>query len=110
MRFSDSTHFDIPKPIKYANSDSSFNFNESPSDEDSSQNDSNSHSLPPITSNCDSTNPSNDSSPIKRHDNPHFKKIIKTHQTNPPIDRSRHPSQNQSTLPHPPIDKTTNTH
>ena len=40
MRFSDSTHCDIPKAIKYANSDSSpFISDESLSDENSSQND-----------------------------------------------------------------------
>ena len=38
MRFSDTTQFQIPQPIKYANSDSSpFNSDESLSDEDSSQ-------------------------------------------------------------------------
>ena len=117
MRSSDSFHFNIPKSINYANSDSSpFNSDESLSAETSSHNDSISLSLPkPIipstTTNYDSTNPSsNDSSPIKLHDNPTFKKIIKTHQTNPRIDRSRHPSQNLSMLPHPPIDRTTKTH
>ena len=71
MRFSDSTPFDIPKPIKYVNSDYSLiNSDESPSDEESSQNDSISHSLPLTTSNYDSTNPfANDSSPIKIDDN-----------------------------------------
>ena len=40
MRFSDSTHHDMPKPINYANSDSSpLNSDESLSDEISSQND-----------------------------------------------------------------------
>ena len=104
MLFSDSTQFDITKPIKYANSDS-FTFNSDKSnefDKNTSHNDSTSHSLPPNTSNYDFTNPfSNDSSPIKIHDNPHFKKIIKTLQTNPPTYRSRHPSQNQPILPHP---------
>ena len=37
MRFSDSTQFQTPQPIKYANSDSSFNSDESLSDGDSSQ-------------------------------------------------------------------------
>ena len=117
MRFSDSTHFYIPKPVKYANSESSpVNYDESLSDEDSSHNDSISHSLPKthnITNyiDYDSTKPSaNDSSPMKIHDNPSFKKIIKTHQTNPPIDRLRHPSQNHAILPDPPIDRTTKNH
>ena len=36
MRFSDTAHFQIPQPTKYANSDSSpFNSDESLSDEDS---------------------------------------------------------------------------
>ena len=40
MRFSDSTHYDIPKSIKYANNDSSpFSCDESVSDKNSSQND-----------------------------------------------------------------------
>ena len=104
MRFSDSTQINIPKPINYANSDSSlFNSDESQSDE---------HSLrkpivPPTTSNYNSKTPSsNDSSPIKLHDNSPFKKIIKTKQTDIPIDRLRHPSQNQSMLPPPAIDRT----
>ena len=111
MRFSDSTHFLVQKPNEYENSDSSlFNSDESdesPSDENSSHNDSTSHSLRPTTSNYDSTNLfSNDSSPNKIHDNPPFKNLIKTHQTGP-IDKSRHPSHNQSNLPQPPIDRTT---
>ena len=114
MRFSDSTHFHIPKLNKNENSDSSrFNSDESdesPSDENSLHNDSTSHSLPPTTSNYDSTNLfSNDSSPIKIHDDPPFKKILKTHQTGPPIDKLRHPTQNQSNLPQPAIDRTTKT-
>ena len=106
MRFSDSTQLNIPKLIKYASSDSSpFNSDESQSDEDSSQK----PIIPPTTSNCDFKTPSsNYSSPIKLHDNS-FKKIIKTHQTDKPSDRLRHPSQNQSILPPPPIDRTTKT-
>ena len=38
---------------------------------------------------------------------PPFEKIIKTHQSGPPIDKSRHPSQNQSNFSQPPIDRTT---
>ena len=83
MRFSDTTQFNIPKPIKYANSDSSpFNSNESQFDEDSSQK----PNIPPITSNYDfKTSSSNDSSPIKLHDNLSFKTMNKTPQTEIPI-------------------------
>ena len=108
MRFSDSTQFNIPKPIKYTNSDSSpFNSDESISDEDSPQK----PITPSTTSNFDFTTPSsNDSSPIKLQDNQPFKKIIKTPQTDIPTDRSRHPSRIQSLLFPPPIDRTTKTH
>ena len=108
MRFSDLTQFEIPKPIKYANSDSSpFNSDESQSDEESSQK----PIISPTTSNYDSKTPSsNDSSPIKLPDNSFFKKIIKTHPTDIPSVRLRHPSQNQSVLPPHPIDRTTKTH
>ena len=65
---------------------------------------------PSITSNYDfTTTSSNDSSPIKPYDNSPFKKIITTPQTDIPIDRSRHPSQNQSNLLPPPIDRTIKT-
>ena len=72
MRFSDSTQFNIPKSIKYANSDSSpFNSDESQSDEDPSQN----PIIPPTTSNYDVKTPSSDdSSPIKLHDHSSFKR------------------------------------
>ena len=107
MRFSDSTQFDISKPNKHPIRDSSpFNSDESQSDDDL---------LPkPIisstTSNYEFETPSsNDSSPIKLHDNLSFKKIIKTHQTGILIDRLRQRSQNHSNLP-PPIDRTTKTH
>ena len=108
MRFSDSTQFDVPKPIKYAISDPSpFNSDESICDEGSSQK----PILPPTTCNYDFKTPSsNDNSPIKLHDNPAFKKTIKIHQTDVPIDRLRHPSQNESLLPPPPMDRTTKTH
>ena len=108
MRFSDSTQFDNPEPFKYANSDSSFFVSDEPlSDEYSSQK----PIIPPTTFNYDFKTPSsNDSSPIKLHDNSTFKKIIKTHQTDIPSDRLRHPSQNQSLLPRSLIDKTTKTH
>ena len=102
MRFSDSTHFNIPKPIKYSNSDSSpFNSDKSLSDEDSQQK----LITPSTTSNYDMTTPSlNDSSPIKLYDNSSFKQMSKTPQTDIPIDRSRHPSQDQPNLLPAPID------
>ena len=50
MRFSDSTQFNFPKPIKYANSDSSpFISDESQSDKDTPQK----PIIPPTTSNYD---------------------------------------------------------
>ena len=120
MRFSDSTHFQIPQPIKYANSDSSpFNSDESLSDEDSSQtfmtpfttstssttsnqNSPQTNRTPFIPSNHKSlTSPTNDSSP--------FKNIFNTPHTNIPSDRSRHASQNQTDSLPPLIDRTTKT-
>ena len=67
MRSSDTTQFNIPKPTKYANSDSSpFNSDESQSDEILSQK----PILPPTSSNYDFKIPSfNDSSPINLNDN-----------------------------------------
>ena len=53
---------------------------------------------------------SNNHSPIKPYDNSHFKQIIDTPQTDISIDRTRHLSQDQSTLLPPPIDRTTKTH
>ena len=103
MRFSDSTHHDIPKPIKYAKSDSSpFNSDESLSDENSSQNDPTSSQLstpliPPTTS---STNLfSKNNSPTITKDKSSYKHLIRTHQNELPITKTRHPSQNQSILP-----------
>ena len=104
MRFSDSTQLKVPKPIKHANSDSSpFNFDESLSDKNPPQK--------PITPSTASnynfqTTSLNDHSPIKQFDNSPFKKIIKTLQTDMPIDISRHPSQDHSNLLLPPIDRT----
>ena len=108
MRFSDSTQFNIPKPIKYANSDSStFNSDESMSDEDISPQFIN----PSTNSNYDPTSSSsNDHSSIKLDDNSPFKEIVTTPQTDIPIDRSRHPSQNQSNSLPPLFDRTTKTH
>ena len=107
-RSSGSTQFIIPKPIKYANNDSSpFIPDESLSDEDSQQK----HITSSNTSSYDFTTPSsNDSSPIKLYGNSPFKQIIKTPQTDIPSDRSRHPSQDQSNLLPPPIVGTTETH
>ena len=92
--------------IKHANGDSSpFNSDESASDDGSPQ-----KPMTPSTSiSYDCTTPSNDSSPIKLYDNSPFKQIIKTPQTDIPIDRSRHISQDQSNLLPPPIDRTTKT-
>ena len=123
MRFSDTTQFYIPKQIKYANSDSSpFNSDESISDEDSSQ----TFTTPSTTSNQTSLPSSNQNAPQTSrtpfitsnqksltpftNDNPSFKKIINTPQSNIPIDRSRHPSQDQPNSFPPPIDRTTKTH
>ena len=108
MRFSDSTQFHIPKPIKYANSDSPpFNSDEAASDDESPQKPMTSLNL----SNYDCPSPSpNDNSPIKLHDNSPFKKIFITPQTDISIDRSRHLSHDQSKLLPPPIDRTTKTH
>ena len=111
MRFSDTTQFLIPQPIKYANEDSSpFNSDDSFSDEDSyqtfltpsttSNQNSSPKSLPYITTNRKSlTSPTNDSSLNK--------KIINTPHTNNPSDRSSHPSQNQTTSLPPLIARTT---
>ena len=108
MRFSDNTQFHIPHPIKYANSDSSpFNSEDSPSDDESSQQ----SMTPSNTSNYNCPTPSsNNHSPIKPIENSPFKRIIKTPHTDIPIVKSRHLSQNQSNLHPPPIDRTTKTH
>ena len=108
MRFSDSTQFTIPKQIKYANSDSSpFNSDESMSDEDISPQ----ITTPSTNSNYDPTSSSsNDRSFIKLYDNSPYKEVITTLQTDISIDRSRHPSQNQSNSLPPLIDRTTKTH
>ena len=120
MRFSDSTQFKIPQPTKYANSDSSpFNSDESLSDEDSSQTSMtpSTISTPPSTSNQNApqTNrtpliPSNHN-PLTppTNDNSIYKNKINTPHTNIPIDRSRHPSHNQTDSLPPLIDRTTKT-
>ena len=116
LRFSDTTHFSIPQPIKYANEDSSpFNTDDSLSDEDSyqtfttpsttttSNQNSSPKSLPYITTTHKSlTPPPNDSSLNKNIMN-----IINTPHTNNPSDRSRHPSQIPTPSLPPLIDRTT---
>ena len=120
MRFSDSTQFQIPQPTKYANSDSSpFNFDESFSDEDSSQ----TSMTPPTIStpssksnqNTHQTNRtpliSSNQNPLipSDNDNSVYKNIINTPHTNTAIDRSRHHSHNQTDSLPPVIDRTTKT-
>ena len=120
MRFSDSTQFQIPQPIKYAYSDSSlFNTDESLSDENSSQTfmtpsttltpSTTSNQNPPqqsrtpfIPSNHKSLTPPNNDSSL-------YKNIINTPNTIIPSDRSRHPSQNQTDSLPPLNDRTTKT-
>ena len=120
MRFSDSTHFQSPQPIKYANSDSSpFNSDDSLSDEDSSQtfmtpsttltpltttnqNSSQANRTPFIPSNHKSLTPPTNYSSL-------YKNIINTTHTNITNDRSRHPSRNQAGSLPPLIDRTTKT-
>ena len=120
MRFSDTTQFQIPEQIKYANSDSSpFNSDESLSDEDSSQtsvspfttmtpfttsnqNSSQASTTPFITSNHKSFTP-------PTNDNSLYMNIILTPHTDISSDRSRHLSQNQTDSLPPLIDRTTKT-
>ena len=84
MRFSDSIQFGIPKPIKFADSESSsFNSNESLSDEQSLQNDlslsyQSKPLIPSSNTNHTSLNPlSNDNSPLTKNENSTLKQIIK---------------------------------
>ena len=95
MRVSHSTKYKIPKPFEYANSDSSpFNSVESLSEDISSQD----NLTPSTSSNYNTDFPSQHNSLTKMNDNPPFKQIVKA-QHDPPIDRSRHQSQNQSNVP-----------
>ena len=105
MRFSDSINFDVPKPIKYANSDSSpFNSNESLSDGTSfSDND---QTLSP--NNFSSQTLSNTDPPSKI--DPPFQSILQPPGTNQSRDRTRHPSQNQSPSPSTTNNRDTKTH
>ena len=105
MRFSDSINYNIntPKPIKYANSDSSpFNSDESLSDDPSSSDDQN-PSQDDLFQNSSNTNPpSNTTSP--------FKQILKALDNDQFSDGTRHPSQNQSTPPYTTDNRNTKTH
>ena len=122
MRFSDTIQFQIPQPTKHANSDSSpFNSDESLSDDDSqtfttpSTTDNSSQtfvtpssfrtsnqSTPSTTSNDKSLTPST-------NDNSLYKHINNTPHTNISSDRSRLPSNNQTTSLPPLFDRTTKT-
>ena len=120
MRFSDTTQFQIPKQIKYANSDSSpFSSDESLSDEKSSQtfmtpsttltpsttfnqNSPQASRTPFITSNHKSLTPPTNGNSL-------YKNIFNTPHTNIPSDRSRHLSQNQLDSLPPLIDRATKT-
>ena len=94
MRFSDSINFDVPKPIKYANSDSSpFNSDESLSD-DTSFSDNDQTSSP----NNFSSQTSSNTNPPSTIDSP-FQSTLQPHGTNQSRDRTRHLSQNQSPSP-----------
>ena len=105
MRFSVSINLDIPKPIKYANSDSSpFNSDESLSDDTSfSDND---QTLSP--NNFSSKTSSNTNPPSKI--DPPFQSILQPPGTNQSGDRTRHPSQNQSPPPSTTNNRDTKTH
>ena len=94
MRFSDSIKSDIPKPIKYANSDSSpFNSDESLPDDTSLPD--NDQTLSP---NDFSPQPSSNTNPPSKINTP-FQSILQAPGTNHSCDRIRHPSQNQSPSP-----------
>ena len=106
-RFSDTTQFQIPQPIKYANSDSSPFFpDESLSDEDSqtfmtpsTTEDSSQTFMTPFSTsnqNTPSTTSNHKSLTPPTNDNSLYKDIINTPHTNIPSDRSRHPSYNKN--------------
>ena len=105
MRFSDSINLDIPKPNKYANSDSSpFNSDESLSD-DTSFSDYDQTSSPnnfPSQTSSKTNPPSNIDPP--------FHSSLQPPATNQPRDRIRHPSQNQSSPPSNTDNRDTKTH
>ena len=118
MRFSDSTQFQIPQPIKYANSDSSpFNSDDALSDEDSSQTFMTPSTISTPSSISNQNVPQANRTPLipsnhkpltlPTNDNTVYKNIINTPHTNIPFDRSRHPSHNQTDSLPPLIDRTT---
>ena len=120
IRFSDTTQFQIPQPIKYANSDSSpFNSDVSLSDEDSqtfmtpsATEDSSQTFMTPFgtsNQNTPSTTFNHKSLTPPPNDNSLYKNIINTPHTNIPSDRSRHPSYTQANSLPPLIDRTTKT-
>ena len=105
MRFSDSINYDskLPKPIKYANSDSSpFNSNESLYDQNSSPDDQNPSPVDLFQNSPKTNPPSNTTSP--------FKQFLKAPDNNHNSVRTRHPSQNQSTPPYATHSRDTKTH
>ena len=127
MRFSDSTHIQLPQPTRYANSDSSpFNSDESVSDE-TDEDPSQTFMTPSTTSTSFSTSNQNVSqdfphanktplipsnynlSIVPTNDTSVYKDIINTPHTSTPIDRSRHPSHNQTDSLPPRIDRTAKT-
>ena len=105
MLFSGSTHHNIPKPIKYANSDST------PFIQDYHTPSPLSKPLKPSSTPNYNTNLFSKSIPFtKTNDNSFFKTIIKTHHDILSLDKSRHPSQNQSILFNTQKDRNTKTH
>ena len=91
MRFSDSITYNIPKPIQYANSDSSpFNSEESLSDDPSLPDED--QTLSP--NDLSTQTPSNSNLPSNT--NLPSQPILQAPGTNHSFDRTRHPSQNQS--------------
>ena len=82
MQFSDSFNTDVPKPIKYANSDSSsFLFDTSSSDDES----------------YNTTQPYNPDTSLNETSS--FKTINKTRDTNASFARNRHPTDSSSLPP-----------
>ena len=105
MRFSDSIDFDVPKPVKYDNSDSSpFNSDE-PLSDDTSFSDNDQTSSP----NNFSSQTSSNTNPPSTIDSP-FQSTLQPLGTNQSRDRTRHPSQNQSPSPSPTNNRDTKSH